>query len=148
MTRVTLIVTIAAMLLPVTSSGTAVGTDLNDSQRIRYQRLCEALVAPCCWRESVAMHRSPEALRARDEVAALILEGKSDHEILDDFVSRYGARVLMEPSGSRSQWLYVLPFLVLLAGVLSVVHFLRSRTRRKVAARASPSPLDDSEWDW
>lgn len=128
--------------------GAQADRSLDAAQKARYQELCESLVAPCCWRESLAVHRSPEALQGRDEVAALILAGKSDQEIVAAFETRYGARVLMEPQGERSRWLYLLPVLALLAGVLAAVRFLRTRVRRPAAAATSPSASDDSEWDW
>lgn len=124
---------------------------LDASQQARYQKLCESLVAPCCWSESVAMHRSPQVLQARDEVAALILQGKSDQEILDDFVARYGVRVLIEPAGGSAHWLYVLPVLALLAGALwAMGHLLNlgRRPRPQGAATSPPPAPDDSEWEW
>jgi cytochrome c-type biogenesis protein CcmH len=154
-----LLVPIAAVIF---AGGVATGAETapDASQKARYQKLSESLVAPCCWSESLARHRSPQALQARDELAALILQNKSDQEIRDDFVARYGARVLIEPSGSRARWLYVLPFLALLAGVAAVIRFLRARARLSAEASAQPSgrprqaattapaAVDDSEWDW
>ena len=120
---------------------------LDATQKALYQKLCQSLVAPCCWRESVAMHRSPESLQARDEIAAMVAAGKSEREILDDFVARYGARVLIEPQGSRAQWLYVIPVLALLIAFFGAVVFLRRRVRRPLPAGPAAAALDDSEWD-
>jgi cytochrome c-type biogenesis protein CcmH len=121
---------------------------LDGAQKALYQKLCQSLIAPCCWRESVAMHRSPESLQARDEIAAMIIAGKSEGEILDDFVARYGSRVLIEPEGRRAQWLYVIPILVLLIASFAAVRFLRGRVRRPRAAGASGPAIDDSDWEW
>lgn len=94
------------------------------------------------------MHRSPESLQGRDEVAALILAGKSDQEILADFESRYGARVLIEPQGERSLWLYTLPALAALAGLLGAMWVLRMWLRRRAPAKGSLPLPDDSDWEW
>jgi cytochrome c-type biogenesis protein CcmH len=121
---------------------------LDAAQKALYQTLCQSLIAPCCWRESVAIHRSPASLEVRDEIATMIVEGKSQREILDDFVGRYGARVLIEPEGSRAQWLYVIPILVLLIASFAAVRFLLRRTRRGRLPGPPAAAIDDSEWDW
>jgi cytochrome c-type biogenesis protein CcmH/NrfF len=143
-----LIVPIIALLVGGGLTPAWAESSLDASQKARYQKLCESLVAPCCWGESLAVHRSPASLQARDEVAALILQGKSDGEILQDLAARYGPRVLIEPTGSRARWLYVLPLLALWAGLWGVIHFLRTRVRTQVTANASPPANDDSMWDW
>jgi cytochrome c-type biogenesis protein CcmH/NrfF len=121
---------------------------LDAAQKAVYQKVCQSLIAPCCWRESVAMHRSPASLQAREEVAAMIVAGKSEREILDDFVARYGARVLIEPEGGRAQWLYVIPILVLALGSIAAIRFLLGRVGRPRLAGPSSAVVDDSEWDW
>lgn len=143
-----ILVPIITFLVLTAAMSARVDPALDASQQARYQKLCESLVAPCCWSESLALHRSPEAMQARDEVAALILQGKPDQDILDDFAARYGTRVLIEPPGSRARWLYVLPAVALVAGFVWVIRFLRSRTRRRPANGTPPAALDDSEWDW
>jgi len=146
--RLTLLVPIIALVVAGGLASKTTEASLDASQQARYQKLCESLVAPCCWSEPVAKHRSPESLQVRDEVAALILAGHTDQEILDDFTARYGARVLIEPAGGRARWLYVLPVLVLLAGAAAAIHFLRTRTRSRVVASTSPPAINDSDWDW
>lgn len=103
---------------------------LNEDQKALYQEICRSLVAPCCWRESVAMHRSSESLQARDEIARMIAAGKSKREILDDFVARYGSRILIEPSGQRAQWLYIMPILALVIASWVAVRFLRKHLQK------------------
>jgi cytochrome c-type biogenesis protein CcmH len=106
---------------------------LDPNQMVLYQKICQSLVAPCCWRESVAMHRSRESLQARDEIAEMIAAGRSEREILDDFVARYGTRVLIEPPGRRAQWLYVIPILALLVALLAAVRYLRRHVQKPLA---------------
>jgi len=64
------------------------GSLLDAAQKARHEKLCNSLVAPCCWREPVSIHRSPESLEVRGQAAELIAAGKSDREILDEFISR------------------------------------------------------------
>ncbi|MCS6953951.1 MAG: cytochrome c-type biogenesis protein [Bryobacterales bacterium] len=96
-------------------------------QRIRV--LQESLVAPCCWNESVATHRSPVAAEMRREIAQWVRQGRSDREILDVYVQRYGKRVLREPEGALRSWLYVIPVVAVGLGLALTLHVMR-RLRR------------------
>jgi cytochrome c-type biogenesis protein CcmH/NrfF len=136
------------LLLAGLAGAADVEVRLDPAQKVLYQKLCQSLIAPCCWREAVAIHRSPESLQARDEIAAMIVAGKSEREILDDFVARYGARVLIEPQGGRARWLYVIPILALAIAIFAAVWFLRRRTERPRGARPPGPAIDDSEWEW
>lgn len=57
------------------------------------QELAEALVAPCCWRQTLADHESPLAHELRGEIATRIAAGESPASIEAAFVGRYGDRV-------------------------------------------------------
>lgn len=125
------------------------GTLLEATQKARHEKLCSSLVAPCCWREPVSVHRSPESLEARGQVAKMIVAGKSDREILDEFVSRYGTRILIEPEGARASWLYLIPIVALMTGIFGAARFLARRRKRILSVEAASSVApDDSEWDW
>lgn len=125
------------------------GPLLDAAQKARHEKLCSSLVAPCCWREPVSIHRSPESLEVRDQVAELIAAGKSDREILDELISRYGARVLIEPEGVRSRWLYLMPIAALALGIFWAARFLARRRKHTLSVEAASGVApDDSEWDW
>jgi cytochrome c-type biogenesis protein CcmH/NrfF len=96
-----------------------------ESTEARVRRLQETLVAPCCWAETVAVHRSETAAQIRAEVGALVASGKSDREILDRFKSQYGARILVEPEGGLRLWAYFIPTAAAMAGLGLVVLVLR-----------------------
>ena len=92
------------------------------------------LIAPCCWRQSVADHLSPEADRMRGEIRTLLQEGKSQEEILNFYVTQYGQAILAKPPYRGFNVLaYVLPgcFLLLLGGGLGWVAI---KSRRQSAA--------------
>lgn len=67
----------------------------------RYDKVTHALIAPCCWREPIAVHRSPEALQMLDEVKQLVMDGHSEDEIKGIYVARYGCSNPGGPSGER-----------------------------------------------
>ena len=71
------------------------------------------------------------AEKAREEVAAMILAGQSDRQILDSFIARYGERILAEPEGVKSVVLTTVPIVMLICGGLFLGWFL-SRNRARV----------------
>jgi cytochrome c-type biogenesis protein CcmH/NrfF len=74
---------------------------LTTPQMQRYNRVTHALVAPCCRREAIAIHRSAEALQMLEEVKQLVGDGRSEEEIKAIYVARYGVRILAVPPGKR-----------------------------------------------
>jgi cytochrome c-type biogenesis protein CcmH len=103
------------------------------------------LIAPCCWRQPVADHFSAEADQLRGEIRALLQEGKTQEEILDFYVARYGKAILAKPPYQGLDLLaYVLPgcFLLLLGGGLG---WIAVKSRRRPAAAPPPdTPLPDA----
>ena len=63
----------------------------------RIQRLEKAVLAPCCYTETVAQHQSEIAVKMRVEIAKWVEEGRTDEEILDTYSKLYGAKVLVDP---------------------------------------------------
>lgn len=86
-----------------------------------------------CQNESLAGSRADLALDLRREIRNLIKAGKSDTEILDFMVARYGDFVLYRPPFKPTTWLlWVGPF-ALLAVALWVLWRLVSRAARRKA---------------
>ena len=106
------------------------------SQMERYNRLTHELIAPCCWRETIAVHRSEAALQMLAEVQQLVAEGQSEEQIKAMYVNRYGIRILADPPGMEGWWLYVLPVTLFLC----LMYLAVRRLRLLVARTASPLP--------
>ena len=124
------------LLIPVLVN--AAGSTIE--QRTRIRTLEETFLAPCCWAEPIARHRSEVALQMRAEIAHWVAEGKSDRQIKDTYKQRYGARVLVEPEGSSWWWMHVVPWVVLLLGLTFTVQWVRrlsARTSHPQAADAA-----------
>lgn len=108
----------------VVTTGLALdGGRLTPVQMERYHRLIHELIAPCCWRETIAIHRSPEALQMLGEVEQLVLDGRSEGEIKSLYVDRYGPRILADPPGNDWYWLYLIPIALFVS--LMLVAFFR-----------------------
>ena len=87
-----------------------------------------------CQNESLAGSRADLAQDLRREIRSLIRQGKTDAEIMDYLVSRYGDFVRYRPPLKPSTWLlWGGPFVLGGAGLAGLLLFLR---RRRVPAPA------------
>jgi cytochrome c-type biogenesis protein CcmH len=83
-----------------------------------------------CQNESLAGSRAELAMDLRRELRTLIRAGKSDEEIREFMVSRYGDFVLYRPRIKPETWLlWAGPFVLMIAGVIVLVVYLRRRNR-------------------
>ena len=133
--------TIVALMLGGSILAAAGDRPFTRSEAERYNKLTHELIAPCCWREAIAIHRSEESIQMLDEVEQLVIAGRSEQEIKAIYVARYGVRILADPPGRAGQWLYVVPF-ALLCGFFFLATL---RLRSMVARVASPLPRAPAE---
>ena len=101
----------------------------------RYRDLTASLRCPKCDAQAVDSSNSPVAADIRDQVARLLHEGRSDKEILDYMVARFGEFVLYNPRLDERTWLlWGLPAMLVMIGGLIVAAFVRARRRARVRA--------------
>jgi len=87
-----------------------------------------------CQNESLASSRAELANDLREEVRKLIRQDKSDGQIKDYLVARYGDFVLYKPEVKPLTWvLWFGPFLLLLLGVIGMALYLRQRQSEQIA---------------
>jgi cytochrome c-type biogenesis protein CcmH len=99
----------------------------DDAQKARYQALIAALRCPMCLNANLAGSDAPIAADLRAEVHKQILADKSDDEILDFLVERYGEFILYKPRLHVSTaLLWFAPPLLLLAGFIILRRMLNS----------------------
>lgn len=111
------------------------------AEETRFHALAGELRCVMCQNQSLADSNALIALQLRREVLDLMRQGRSDAQIKDYLVQRYGEFVLYKPRMEASTWLLWLgPALVLLAGAGAVVAIVR---RRKPASVAND---DGQEW--
>jgi cytochrome c-type biogenesis protein CcmH len=107
----------------------------------RMVAISEELRCLVCQNESLAGSHAELAQDLRREIRKMIAEGKSDKEILDFMVGRYGDFVRYSPPLKPSTWLlWGGPFLLLAGGVGGLIIFLRQRR-----ISATPAVLSDEE---
>ena len=107
----------------------------------RFHDLVAELRCVMCQNQSLADSDAQIAHDLRREVLELMQSGRSDDEIKDFLVARYGEFVLYRPELKSNTWLlWFGPALVLLAGGVAVILAVRRRGARMV-------PEDDGqEW--
>lgn len=94
----------------------------------RLTAIAEELRCLVCQNESLAGSRADLAEDLRREVRGLIKEGKTDQEVKDFLVSRYGDFVLYKPPVKPTTWLlWAGPFLLLVVGIVVLIRYLRRR---------------------
>jgi cytochrome c-type biogenesis protein CcmH/NrfF len=108
--------------------------EMPEQPQERVDRLEHAVLAPCCYTESVAIHQSEIALKMRLEIAKWVAAGKSDQAILDTYAGLYGSKVLVDPRTVPRGWTPFVPWLVLVLGVFLVAWLLK---RWRVAPRTA-----------
>jgi len=91
--------------------------------------IAEELRCLVCQNESLAGSRADLAEDLRREIRTLIRQGKTDQEVMDFLVSRYGDFVRYRPPVKPTTYLlWGGPFVLLGAGLVGLVMFLRRRT--------------------
>ena len=110
-----------------------------DEGRARFHDLNNELRCPKCQNQNLADSNSPIASDLRREVHRMIEEGKTDDQITEFMVDRYGEFVLYKPRKSNMTWaLWYGPFVLLAIGVVVV---LMLGKRRKPAALKEDASL-------
>ena len=127
--------------------GIALSAQANDAKPLaedptveaRLQVIAEEVRCLVCQNESLAASQADLANDLRREIRAQIRQGKTDTEIMDFLVSRYGDFVLYRPPVKPTTWLlWGGPFVLLVGGLIGLVAFLRKRK----PADAALSPED------
>ena len=123
-----------AVLLMVLSLSAQADADLDK----RAAALEEELRCLVCQNQTIADSHAGRAADLRREVREQLAQGKSEQEVLDFMVQRYGDFVLYRPPVKSTTWLlWFGPALLLLAGV----GLLMSRLR---AARRETAPSEEA----
>lgn len=128
---------IAALLVSLALSAHA-DADLDK----RVAALEEELRCLVCQNQTIADSHAGLAADLRREVREQLAQGKSEQEVLDFMVQRYGDFVLYRPPVKSTTWLlWFGPFLLLVAGALLLVSRLRSARSRVEQTPASEEEL-------
>lgn len=97
----------------------------------------QRLLAPCCWRQSLADHESPAATALRTEIRDRLARREAPPSIEGDLVRRYGDQIRALPPGEDPRW--IVGATAAGASVIALVAIGWFVRRRRVPHDASPS---------
>ena len=137
-----LLVAVAAPVFAQASDPTPL--QFNDAaEEARFHKLTAELRCVMCQNQSLADSNAQIAHDLRREVLDLMRQGKSDREVKQFLVERYGEFVLYKPEVAPGTWLlWFGPLLLVLAGGVVVWRILR----RGNADRGAVGNDDNQEW--
>ena len=128
MTRRLLIV-VASLLFTISAFAIDTGKAFDDPQmQARYEKLIAETRCVTCQNQSIKDSNAFIAADLRREIKRLMSEGKSDDEIADFLVTRYGDFVLYRPRmAGKTLALWIAPFAFILIAGFAFVRVLRHR---------------------
>lgn len=101
----------------------------------RAMKLAAELRCLVCQNQSLADSHADLAIDLKNQVRSQIREGRTDPEIREYMVARYGDFVLYSPPWKASTaLLWAGPFVLLVAGTWALIVYLRNRRGRVVSA--------------
>ncbi len=109
--------------------------------------LSKGLYCPVCESEPLDSCGTQACIDWRAEIRVQLSEGRTKQEIYDDFVARYGERVLAQPSAQGLNlmlWLGA-PLSVLVGGYLFLSYMRRIRTDAPTPVEGPPSTIPAAE---
>jgi len=137
-------VAIASVLLALAAhsvGATQPAAQLDATGARRAAALAEQLRCLVCQNQSIAESSAELAVDLRREISEQIRAGRSDQDIIDFMVARYGDFVLYRPPVKPHTWLlWFGPALLAAAALMAFARALRNRQRRAVER-----PLTEAE---
>ncbi len=96
----------------------------------RYEKIIEEVRCLKCQNQTIKDSNAFLAGDLRREIRRLLTEGKTDAEIFDFLVLRYGEFALYRPRASgKTMILWIAPFFLLIVGGVIIFRVLRDRMR-------------------
>lgn len=112
----------------------------------RYEKLTHELRCLVCQNEDIADSSASLAADLRGQVRSQLIAGRSNTQIRQYMVARYGDFVLFDPPVQPNTWLlWTGPFLLLSLGALIVIFVVRNKTR---ALQQKSDVMDEHENDY
>jgi cytochrome c-type biogenesis protein CcmH len=126
-----------ALLLAIllTAAGTALAIDAQDAfddpvLQQRYEKINRELRCLVCQNQTIADSNATLAQDLRREVRDMIAAGRTDDEIRDFMIERYGDFVLYRPRMTAGNFLlWTAPVLLLVVGAFVLVRVVRRRAQ-------------------
>jgi cytochrome c-type biogenesis protein CcmH len=131
-------------LLIVLASGLAFAIDAGDAfedpeMQARYEKISSEVRCLVCQNQTIKDSNAFLAGDLRREIRRLLTEGKSDAEVYDFLVTRYGEFVLYRPRmRGKTLVLWIAPFLLIAVGGIVAVKVVRGRMSKSIDDDTDP----------
>ncbi len=124
-----LTIVLVSVLAAVSAFAIDTGDAFDDpALQARYEGMIAEVRCVVCQNQSIKDSNAVLAIDLRREIRRLISEGKTDGEVADFLVTRYGDFILYRPQFSgKTLYLWVAPFLLILLGGIAIVRVVRHR---------------------
>ena len=116
--------------------------DSPETERV-FHKLSEELRCLVCQNQNIAESNADLAKDLRLEIYTMLKDGKSEEEIIDFMVQRYGDYVLYNPPVKPLTWLlWFGPIIIFAIGMVFVVYYLKAQNKMKQRQALSPEELE------
>ena len=141
-----LILFLFAMLVAPAHAGPVVTYDFASAeQEAVFNRLSDELRCLVCQNQAISDSNAELARDLRDEIYAMLQQGKSEDEIIEFMVVRYGDFVLYRPPMKPVTWLlWFGPALALIVGFVVVIRIVKKQ-RQAAAVEISSEDIERLE---
>ena len=140
------VATALAILILFSSAAFATEKSIDD----RVNEIAYLLMCPVCQGQSVAESNSNLANDMRQIIRKQLEEGKTNEEVLDYFVKRYGDSILSSPPTRGINWLlWIMPGVAVVLGAVGIALFLHKSKRPEDEVEFIPAePGEESESEY
>ena len=126
--RKLIIASFVLLLANVALANVAMPVAENPELEKRVQAISEELRCLVCQNQTIADSHADLAIDLKNQVREMLAQGKSNKEVTDYMVQRYGDFVLYRPPVKTTTWLlWFGPFLLLIGGIGFLVLKLKNR---------------------
>jgi cytochrome c-type biogenesis protein CcmH len=116
--------------------------DSPDTEKV-FHKLSEELRCLVCQNQNIAESNADLAKDLRLEIYTMLSEGKTEDEIVDFMVERYGDYVLYRPPFEPMTWLlWFGPLIIFIIGLIFVIRFMKSQNDNVKAESLSDEELE------
>ena len=126
--RVIMLFIMAVLLSPATAAPVATYDFASEEQEAMFNKLSNELRCLVCQNQAISDSNADLAKDLRDEIYGMLQQGKSEEEIVEFMVVRYGDFVLYRPPIKPMTWvLWFGPAFALIAGFYFVVRIINKQ---------------------
>ena len=136
--RLILFLAMAVLLTPLSAAPVVTYDFASEEQEALFNKLSTELRCLVCQNQAISDSNAELAKDLRDEMYGMLQQGKSEKEIVEFMVERYGDFVLYNPPLKPMTWLlWFGPAIALVAGFFFVVRIINRQKQAAVAEMSS-----------